>query len=224
MSPRTLQSTALARVTYDLMQGIALYLLQEAFEAKTWPATDGLIFAPFLVVAIFVPTVVVAGLGNMRPHTLAGWTAVATVVCAGLAIYNIFRDPTGGSAIQRVAPTPVLWLCLARRPFHHSFSDRIKRRGSETHRELLSIFRRVLEARRSTRARRMLRCDLLGDVVAGRGALPADQDRIPGRSHQATLVLDPDDHSGLHLCASHYRHARRPCSRNTHAHVELVVL
>jgi len=109
----TLQSTALARVTIGLMQGIALYLLQQAFEAKTWPATDGLIFAPLLVVAIFVPTVVVAGLGNMRPHTLAGWTAVATVVCAGLAIYNIFRDPTGGSAIQRVAPTPVLWLCLA---------------------------------------------------------------------------------------------------------------
>src|SRR5262245_40415863 len=109
----TLQSTALARVTIGLMQGIALYLLQQAFEAKTWPATDGLIFAPLLVVAIFVPTVVVAGLGNIRPRTLAAWAAVATVVCAGLAIYNIFRDPTGGSAIQRVAPTAVLWLCLA---------------------------------------------------------------------------------------------------------------
>jgi hypothetical protein len=65
------------------------------------------------VVAIFVPTIVVAGLGNMRPRTLAAWTVVATVVCAGLAIYNIFRDPTGGTAIQRVTPTVVLWLCLA---------------------------------------------------------------------------------------------------------------
>jgi Domain of unknown function (DUF4153) len=70
-------------------------------------------FAPLLVVAILVPTVVVAGLGNMRLRTLAAWTAVATAVCAGLAMYNIFRDPTGGSAIQRVTPTPTLWLYLA---------------------------------------------------------------------------------------------------------------
>ena len=64
----TLQSTALARLTIGLMQGIALYLLQRAFETKAWPATDGLIFAPLLVVAIFVPTIVVAGLGTMRPR------------------------------------------------------------------------------------------------------------------------------------------------------------
>jgi hypothetical protein len=107
------------------MQGIALYLLQQAFEAKTWPATDGLIFAPLLAVAIFVPTIVVTGLGNMRARTLAAWTAVAIAVCAGLATYNIFRDPTGGTAIQifrgptdgtaiqRVAPPATFWVCLA---------------------------------------------------------------------------------------------------------------
>jgi hypothetical protein len=107
------QLTALARIAIGLMQGVALYLLQQAFEAKTWPATDGMTFAPLLVVAILVPTIVVAGLGNMRLRTLAAWTAVATAVCAGLAMYNIFRDPTGGSAIQRVTPTPTLWLYLA---------------------------------------------------------------------------------------------------------------
>src|ERR1700741_2914802 len=107
------QLTALARIAIGLMQGVALYLLQQAFEAKTWPATDGITFAPLLVVAILVPTIVVAGLGNMRLRTLAAWTAVATAVCAGLAMYNIFRDPTAGSAIQRVTPTPTLWLYLA---------------------------------------------------------------------------------------------------------------
>jgi hypothetical protein len=65
----TFQLTALSRIAIGLMQGIALYLLQQAFEAKTWPATDGLIFAPLLAVAIFVPTIVVAGLGNMRART-----------------------------------------------------------------------------------------------------------------------------------------------------------
>jgi Domain of unknown function (DUF4153) len=109
----TFQLTALARVAIGLTQGIALYLLQQAFEAKTWPATDGATFAPLVVVAIFVPTVVVAGLGNMRSRTLAAWTALAIAVCAGLAIYNILRDPTGGRAIQRVTPTANLWLCLA---------------------------------------------------------------------------------------------------------------
>jgi hypothetical protein len=106
------QLTALARIAIGLMQGVALYLLQQAFEAKTWPATDGLTFAPLIVVAVFVPTIVVAGLGNMRARTLAAWTAVAIAVCAGLAIYNIFRDLTGGTAIQRVTPTATLWLCL----------------------------------------------------------------------------------------------------------------
>ena len=107
------QLTALARIAIGLMQGVALYLLQQAFEAKTWPATDGMTFAPLLVVAILVPTIVVAGLGNMRLRTLAAWTAVATAVCAGLAMYNIFRDPTGGSAIQRVTrrrPCGFIWL------------------------------------------------------------------------------------------------------------------
>jgi Domain of unknown function (DUF4153) len=109
----TLQSTALARVAVGLMQGIALYLLQQALESKAWPATDGLIFAPLLMVAMFVPIIVVVGLGNMRLGTLAAWTAVATAVCAGLAMYNVFRDPTGGAAILRVGPTPTVWLCLA---------------------------------------------------------------------------------------------------------------
>jgi hypothetical protein len=114
----TLQSTALVRVAVGLMQGIALYLLLQAL--KTWPATDGLTFAPLLVVAMFVPIIVVVGLGNMRLPTLAAWTAVATVVCAGLAIYNIFRDPTGGTefqrlipAFQRLIPTATLWLSVA---------------------------------------------------------------------------------------------------------------
>jgi hypothetical protein len=108
----TLQSTALARVAVGLMQGIALYLLQQALESKAWPATEGLIFAPLLVVAMFVPIIVVVGLGNMRLGTLAAWTAVATAVCAGLAMYNIFRDPTGGTAIQRITPTAILWLSV----------------------------------------------------------------------------------------------------------------
>jgi uncharacterized protein DUF4153 len=109
----TSHSTAIARPTVGLLQGIALYLLQQAVEAKAWPATDGLIFAPLLTAAIFVPVIVVAGLENLRPRTLAVWALAATAVCAGLAAYNIFRDPTNGSAIGRIIPTASLWFSVA---------------------------------------------------------------------------------------------------------------
>ncbi len=108
-----LQSMTFVRVAIGLVQGVSLYLLQRAVEAKTWPATDGLIFAPLLAVAVFVPIILVAGLGNMRPRTLAVWATGATVLCAGLAAYNIFRDPTGGAAITRITPTAHLWFALA---------------------------------------------------------------------------------------------------------------
>ena len=101
----TIAGLTIARATVGLTQGVVLYLLHRADDAKTWPATDGLIFAPLLVAAIFVPTIVVAGLGNLRPRTLAVWAVAATAICAGLGYYAVFSDPveTGG-VIRRLAP------------------------------------------------------------------------------------------------------------------------
>jgi hypothetical protein len=61
---------------------------------------------------MLVPIIVIAGLGNVRPRTLAVWTVVATALCAGLAVYDIFRDPTGSTATLRIVPSPALWLVL----------------------------------------------------------------------------------------------------------------
>lgn len=108
----TSQSLTLARTAVGLVQGIALYALYQTSEAKAWPATDGLIFAPLLVTAIFVPAVVVSGLGNLRTLNLAIWAVAAAALCAGLAYYDIFRDPTGGGAIPRIATNAFLWLSL----------------------------------------------------------------------------------------------------------------
>jgi hypothetical protein len=112
------QSTlALARALIGLTQGTALYLLYQAYEAKAWPATDGLLFAPLLAIAVFVPLIVVAGLGNLRPRSLALWTVAATALCAGLAWYDIFRDPiapsavSGGVAAPRIVPADA-WFAL----------------------------------------------------------------------------------------------------------------
>lgn len=101
----------IARTVVGLVQGLALSALYRAFEAKAWPATDGLIFAPLLVTAIFVPAVVVSSLGNLRPRNLTIWAVAAIALCAGLAYYDIFRDPSY-NALPRITPGPALWLTL----------------------------------------------------------------------------------------------------------------
>jgi hypothetical protein len=108
----TVQWTPLARLAIGLLQGGALWFLERALETKSWPATDGLLFAPLQAVALLVPIAVLLGLGNLRPRTLAIWTVVATALCVGLAIYDIFRDPTGGTTVDRVVLSPKLWLAL----------------------------------------------------------------------------------------------------------------
>ena len=109
-------SIALTRTLVGLAQGIALYLLYRASETGGWPATEPLVFAGLLVPAVFVLVMVVAGMGNLRPRTLAVWALLAAAVCTGLGVYDIFRDPQaiyGARAGQpRIAPSPALWACL----------------------------------------------------------------------------------------------------------------
>jgi Domain of unknown function (DUF4153) len=112
----TSRSIAWARASIGLAQGIALYLLYRAAEMKGWPATEPYTFAALLAAAVFIPIVVVAGLGNVRPRTLAAWAVGAAACCAGLAVYDIFREPLVGGRGQSIGPQlmPVsaLWLSL----------------------------------------------------------------------------------------------------------------
>ena len=84
-----------------LFQGLALYLLYSAFDHKSWPATIPLLFAPFALVALFVPLVIMQGLANIRATTLIIWTGAASLIVAGLAFYDIWHAWPGGS----VAPS-----------------------------------------------------------------------------------------------------------------------
>lgn len=81
----------LFRLATGLAQGVALYLLYSAFDAKVWPATDGHIFAPLSLLALFVPLIAIQGAGNLRLRTLIAWTILAAVVVAALAWYDIWR-------------------------------------------------------------------------------------------------------------------------------------
>ncbi len=80
-----------ARLVLGLGQGLALYLLFSAFDLKSWPATEPLLFAPLAIVALFVPLLVSQALGNMRLRTLLVWTVAATAILAGLAWYDVWH-------------------------------------------------------------------------------------------------------------------------------------
>lgn len=86
-----IRAIAILRAAIGLLQGLALYLVYLAYDADTWPATNGLVFAPLLLIALFIPLVVSQALGTLRLRTLAIWAAAATVIIGGLAFYDVWH-------------------------------------------------------------------------------------------------------------------------------------
>jgi hypothetical protein len=84
---------AWARTAIALLQGLALSELYQAFENRVWPATDGLVFAPLLAVAIFVPVILLSGLSNLRPRTLAVWIIAAALLWRRLRLLRHLSRP-----------------------------------------------------------------------------------------------------------------------------------
>ena len=108
------QQIFLARLVIGLVQGLILYLLYFAHDQKAWPATDPNLFAPLLLVFLFVPLLALQGLGNLRKRTLILWTVIAVAIAAGFAWYDVWHAwPTDlrwidGKAVSvaHVTPTP----------------------------------------------------------------------------------------------------------------------
>ena len=106
------------RLVVGLLQGLALYGLYFAFEHKDWPATQPMVFAPMLLVALYVPLLVIQAAGNLRPRVLVVWTAVAAAIAAGFAIYDIWHNwwdlKDAGPSAQVIVFTYVfLFVCHA---------------------------------------------------------------------------------------------------------------
>ncbi|HEX2593175.1 MAG TPA: DUF4153 domain-containing protein [Rhizomicrobium sp.] len=80
------------RLAVGFVQGLALYLLYSAYDARFWPATGGGTFAALSMIALYVPLIVTQGVGNIRRPVLIGWAVTATVLLAALAYYDIWRD------------------------------------------------------------------------------------------------------------------------------------
>jgi hypothetical protein len=112
--------TPLIRLAIGLLQGVALLMLYQASEHKTWPATDAFVFAPLATIATFVALIVISALGHVRWRALLAWAVVATLLCAGLAVYDIFRNSVavaGDAAVttdlMHILPSWVMWWSLA---------------------------------------------------------------------------------------------------------------
>jgi hypothetical protein len=82
------------RVAVALVQGAALHWLYWLSERYVWPATDVHVFVPLVLVAIFVPPILVAGIGHLRPPALLIWGTAAAILCAGLGFYDRYRVGT----------------------------------------------------------------------------------------------------------------------------------
>jgi hypothetical protein len=93
--------TAAIRLVIGLVQGVALWWLTRSWtdgrgyeHPAFWPATDPWLFGWLFIVFAFVPVVLLAGVGRLRPATLAIWGVAAAAVLAALAFYDIDRQGT----------------------------------------------------------------------------------------------------------------------------------
>jgi len=80
------------RLVVGLVQAIAIYSLIRTDEAKVWPASEPLLFTPLVLISLYVPLIVLAGVSGLKRATLVVWTLVAILFLAGLAIHDVVRE------------------------------------------------------------------------------------------------------------------------------------
>ncbi|MBN8527976.1 MAG: DUF4153 domain-containing protein [Caulobacterales bacterium] len=88
--------TAAARLAVGLIQGLVLAWLIHAADGETavhvWPATQPEVFGPMLIVALYLPIVLLAGIGRLRLITLMAWGLAAGLLLAVLGWSDIARQ------------------------------------------------------------------------------------------------------------------------------------
>jgi hypothetical protein len=90
MNRLTPNRIALLRLALSLLQGGALWAL--VYSATSF--RDPELGRALSVCALFVPTIAIAGLGNLRPRTLILWIVAAAILCFGLGHHAAWRDPS----------------------------------------------------------------------------------------------------------------------------------
>ncbi|MFN7129951.1 MAG: DUF4153 domain-containing protein [Brevundimonas sp.] len=88
---------AIVRLAVGLVQGIVLYLLLRATEgdSASWSQRHPDLFAPALLTALFLPAVLLSGVGKLRLWVYVVWSLIAGAVLALLAWHDIARQADG---------------------------------------------------------------------------------------------------------------------------------
>ncbi len=115
-SPMATSRTAQSRLAVGLIQGFTLYLLYHAAKSQIWPAIEPLLFAPLLLVALFVPVLMMSGLGHLQNRALGRWILLASLIAAGLGVHDSWRSvgapawEYGRDIPQAPYPSLLLWV------------------------------------------------------------------------------------------------------------------
>ena len=98
------QQLFLTRLAIGLAQGLILYLLYRVVEDKAWPATQGAVFIPLLLVSLSAPIGLSLSLGAMPWRKALTWVAIASAVVAMLGMFDAWMvmRAEGGIAIPSV--------------------------------------------------------------------------------------------------------------------------
>jgi hypothetical protein len=99
-----LKNTAIGRVFLGLLQGLALYFLYTMGKNESTFATSSDLFAPFVLLALFLPTLIIVSLGHLSRKTLIYWATTLLLVLLGLAYYEQWRN-TGALSLNGWAQT-----------------------------------------------------------------------------------------------------------------------
>lgn len=86
------------RLAVGLTQGLVLYLLYRVGDAKVWPATQGAVFIPLLLVSLAAPIGLILSLGTMPWRKGLTWVGIASAVVALLGFFDawmVMREENG---------------------------------------------------------------------------------------------------------------------------------
>ena len=93
------RATAAIRLVIGLLQGLALWWLTRSWtdggpygHQPVWPASDTWLFGCLFIVFAFLPVMLLAGVGRLRPAALIIWGVAAAAVMAALAFHDIDRQ------------------------------------------------------------------------------------------------------------------------------------
>jgi hypothetical protein len=106
--PRAVRRATVLRLATGLIQGLLLYGLWQADKSKVWPATQREVYAAFLMIALFVPFVGLAGISALRLRILAVWKGVTALTVAGLAAYGVWSGDPAAKGIDGLGPQTFL--------------------------------------------------------------------------------------------------------------------